>query len=175
MTTYTCCLAAGYLDAVGSAIIMACGCIPSGLLCFFPSWSLLNSCRDRWLLTGTCRPLCTYATCLGMCISLFTGSQPLYSCTLDRFTVIYCHLKVVGLIIRCYMQLLVHGSGYIMLAMSASLSLYALKLVACLTYVPHAALLFLGSVTTLHGVHGVAASFSPEYNGPLWNIAHIKP
>ena len=69
------------------------------------------------------------------------------------------------------------------------LSLYALKLVACLTYVPHAALLFLGSVTTLHGVHGVAASFSPEYaplhvqitmyitlyNGPVWNIAHIKP
>lgn len=46
------CHVAGYLDAVGAAVVMACGCIPSGLLCFFPSWSLLNSCRDRWLLTG---------------------------------------------------------------------------------------------------------------------------
>lgn len=48
--------AAGYLDAIGSALITACGCIPSGVLCFFPSWSLLNACRDRWLLTGKYTP-----------------------------------------------------------------------------------------------------------------------
>ena len=43
---------AGYLDALGTAMISACQAIPNGVLCFFPSWGLLNAARDQWLVTG---------------------------------------------------------------------------------------------------------------------------
>ena len=45
-----CC--AGYLDALGNAMLATCQAIPHGVLCFFPSWGLLNAARDQWLVTG---------------------------------------------------------------------------------------------------------------------------
>ena len=46
----SCC--AGYLDALGNAMLTTCRAIPNGVLCFFPSWGLLNAARDQWLVTG---------------------------------------------------------------------------------------------------------------------------
>ncbi len=43
---------AGYLDALGNAMLATCRAIPHGVLCFFPSWGLLNAARDQWLVTG---------------------------------------------------------------------------------------------------------------------------
>ncbi|DBA96498.1 TPA: hypothetical protein ACH3X1_015378 [Trebouxia sp. C0004] len=43
---------AGYLDALGNAMLAICRAIPNGVLCFFPSWGLLNAARDQWLVTG---------------------------------------------------------------------------------------------------------------------------
>ncbi|DBB13972.1 TPA: Fanconi anemia group J protein [Trebouxia sp. C0006] len=43
---------AGYLDALGNAMLATCRAIPNGVLCFFPSWGLLNAARDQWLVTG---------------------------------------------------------------------------------------------------------------------------
>ncbi|KAL0032408.1 hypothetical protein WJX79_009909 [Trebouxia sp. C0005] len=43
---------AGYLDALGNAMLAMCQAIPNGVLCFFPSWGLLNAARDQWLVTG---------------------------------------------------------------------------------------------------------------------------
>lgn len=45
-------MCAAYLDALGSAMLMLCQAVPHGVLCFFPSWGLLNAARDQWLVTG---------------------------------------------------------------------------------------------------------------------------
>lgn len=50
------CMCAAYLDALGSAMLMLCQAVPHGVLCFFPSWGLLNAARDQWLVTGTPSP-----------------------------------------------------------------------------------------------------------------------
>ena len=33
-------------------MLATCQAIPNGVLCFFPSWGLLNAARDQWLVTG---------------------------------------------------------------------------------------------------------------------------
>lgn len=33
-------------------MLAMCQAIPNGVLCFFPSWGLLNAARDQWLVTG---------------------------------------------------------------------------------------------------------------------------
>lgn len=35
-------------------MLATCQAIPNGVLCFFPSWGLLNAARDQWLVTGMC-------------------------------------------------------------------------------------------------------------------------
>ena len=43
---------AGYQDALGTAILAACRNIPDGVLCFFPSWGLLNAATQGWAASG---------------------------------------------------------------------------------------------------------------------------
>ena len=59
------CAGTGYLDALGTAMLMLCQAVPHGVLCFFPSWGLLNAARDQWLVTGdpTCLQ-CAEAVCM---------------------------------------------------------------------------------------------------------------
>ena len=40
-------------DAIGEAILAACKVVPDGLLCFMPSYSLLDRLSQRWQV-GTC-------------------------------------------------------------------------------------------------------------------------
>lgn len=39
-------------DAVGRSLLACCGAIPAGVLCFFPSYSLLSKMSQRWRTTG---------------------------------------------------------------------------------------------------------------------------
>ncbi|KAH3755922.1 Fanconi anemia group J protein [Pelomyxa schiedti] len=41
------------LDALGKAVISLTGAVPAGVLCFFPSYSLMNRVLQRWETTGT--------------------------------------------------------------------------------------------------------------------------
>ena len=61
----------GYLDALGHAMLSVCQAIPNGVLCFFPSWGLLNAARDQWLVTGKCmKRHCCVSVCLTSCFAL---------------------------------------------------------------------------------------------------------
>ena len=42
----------GYLDAIGGAVCELVTNIPHGVLCFFPSYTLLDSAHARWKETG---------------------------------------------------------------------------------------------------------------------------
>ena len=78
---------AAYLDALGSAMLMLCRAVPHGVLCFFPSWGLLNAARDQWLVTGTVS--CFVSHCLYL-----SQSQP-ESCVIISMMLLMCILCVL--------------------------------------------------------------------------------
>lgn len=41
-----------YLSSLGRTILSLCPVIPNGLLVFFPSYLMLNKCRNSWLTSG---------------------------------------------------------------------------------------------------------------------------
>ena len=87
----------GYLDALGHAMLSVCQAIPNGVLCFFPSWGLLNAARDQWLVTGKCiTSLCCVSASSANCFAL-PEHRPLHchgpdsTCTLASMLYTYCH------------------------------------------------------------------------------------
>ena len=78
---------AAYLDALGSAMLMLCRAVPHGVLCFFPSWGLLNAARDQWLVTGTVS--CLLSHCLYL-----SQPQP-ESCVIISVMLLMCILCVL--------------------------------------------------------------------------------
>lgn len=46
-----------YQDSIGKAIFEYCKVIPHGVLCFLPSYTLLQKLTERWKLTGLWREL----------------------------------------------------------------------------------------------------------------------
>ena len=51
-------------DEIGNVLVSVCESVPDGVLCFLPSYSVMDKLRGRWESVGVVAKLCDVSTCL---------------------------------------------------------------------------------------------------------------
>lgn len=73
---------AGYQDSMGESLALVCNIVPHGVLCFFPSYSLLEKLLQRWRVTGM---LARIATLKDVVVEPRQGGDGLFEAAMTSF------------------------------------------------------------------------------------------